>query len=98
MFDVAGAVERENLIGHPIEEISVVTNCYDGALVGVQRFLQGFARRNVEMICRLIEHQNVHARVNQLGQRESSLLSAGKIAHVFVNVIADKQKLSQKRS
>src|SRR5712692_4077290 len=98
MFDVAGAVERENLRSYPIQEKAVVTDRDDRSFKRVERFFQRFARRNVEMICRLVEHQNVYARINQLGQRESSLLSAGKIAHVFVNVIADKQKLCQKRS
>src|SRR5207245_7272552 len=36
------------------------------------------------------------ARVDQLGQRQSSLLSAGKISHVFVNIITKEEKLRQK--
>src|SRR5712691_11649020 len=98
MFNVAVAVERQNLRRNAIEEVAVVTDCDDRSFKGVERFFQGFARGNVEMISRLVEHEHVHPRVNQLGQRESSLLSAGKIAHVLVNVIADKQKLRQKRS
>src|SRR5713226_7844286 len=98
MLDAAGTIQRQNLRGYPIEKVSVVTDRDYRSFKGVECFLQGFARWNVEMIRRLVEHQHVSARINQLGQRESSLLSAGKIAHVFVNVVADKQKLCQKRS
>src|SRR5689334_3479529 len=50
------------------------------------------------MVRRLVEHQHVHARVDQLRERESSLLTARKISHVLVNIITGKQKLGEKRS
>src|ERR1043166_9646164 len=50
------------------------------------------------MVGRLVEHQHVHTRVDQLRQRESSLLAPRKISHVFVNVVAGKQKLREERS
>src|SRR5258708_16899483 len=98
VFDIAVAVERQNLRGYSVEEVAVVTDRDDRSFKGVERFLQRFARGDVEMIRRLVEHEHVHARIDQLGQRESSLLSAGKIAHMLVDVIADEQKLRQKRS
>src|SRR6266849_8947884 len=48
------------------------------------------------MICRLVEYQHIDARIDQLRQRQSSLLAAGKIAHVLVNVVAGEKKLCQK--
>src|SRR5258708_18584124 len=98
LFDIAVAIERQNPRGYSLEEVAVVTDRDDRSFKGVERFLQRFARGNVEMIRRFVEHEHVHARIDQLGQRESSLLSAGEIAHMLVDVIADKQKLRQKGS
>ena len=50
------------------------------------------------MVCRLIEHQHIHARIDQLRQRQSSLLATGQIADVLVNVVAGEKKLREKRS
>src|SRR6185369_7730377 len=46
----------------------------------------------------LVEHEHVHARVDQLREGESSLLTARQIAHVFVNVVTGEQELREKRS
>ena len=48
------------------------------------------------MIGGLVEHQHIDARIDQLRQRQSALLAAGKIANMFVNIIAGKMKFSQK--
>src|SRR5215212_4967096 len=50
------------------------------------------------MVSRLVKDENVHARVDQLRQGESSLLTTGKIAHVLVDVVASEEKLRQKRA
>src|SRR5437870_3605173 len=96
MFSAACTVERENLRPDAIKEVAIVADRDYRALVGVQRFFQCFARRNVEMVCRLVEHEHVDSRIDQFCERQSSLLSAGEIADVFVNIVTGKMKLSQK--
>src|SRR5690349_7564906 len=49
------------------------------------------------MVCRLIENQHIHARVDQLSQRESSLLATGNVSDVLVDVIPGKEKLREER-
>src|SRR5437667_8584279 len=98
MLAVTIAVEGEYLRRHSIKEKPIMTDGDDGSLIRFQRFFERFARRNIEMIRRLVEHQDIDARINQLCERESSLLSTGQIAHVLVNVIAKEKKFCQKRS
>src|SRR5688500_5601153 len=50
------------------------------------------------MVRRLIQNQNVYTRVDQLCERQSSLLTTGEISDVLVNVVTGKQKLRQERS
>src|SRR5882724_10078925 len=98
MFAVTFAVERENLRRNSIEKEAILTDCYDRTFVGFQRFFERFPRRNIEMIRRLVKHQDVDSGINEFGERESSLLSTRQIAYVLVNVIAREQKLSQERT
>ena len=50
------------------------------------------------MVRGLIEHKNVDARIDQLRQGESSLFATGKISDMFVNIVAGKEKLREKRA
>src|SRR5690349_4382795 len=50
------------------------------------------------MVRRLVEHQHVHTRIDQLREGESSLLTAREILDVLVDVVAGKQKLREERS
>ena len=98
VLNAAVAVERQHLRAHAIEEKSIVANRDDRSFVSLERFFQRFARRDVQMISRLVQHQHVYARVDELRQREPSLLAAGEITHVLVHVIAEEEELGQKRS
>src|SRR2546421_4927759 len=98
MFAVPFAIERENLRRNSIEEEAIVTDCYDRTFVGFQRFFERFTRRNVEVIRRLVKHQDVDSGINEFGEREPSLLSAGQIAYVLIDVIAREKKLCQERT
>src|SRR5438067_12322655 len=77
------AVEREDLRCDAVEEVSVVADCDDRAVVRVERLFQSLARWDVEVICRLVEDEDVDARVDEFRERESSLLAAGQIAYVL---------------
>src|SRR5258708_40066697 len=98
MLDRAGAIEGENLRRHAIEEVTGMTNGDYGPFICCECFFQGFARRDVEMVRRLVEKQHVDARIDQLSQRESSLLSTGKILFLLGNVIAGQKKFAYKGS
>src|SRR5256714_8315497 len=98
MFAVTFAVERENLRRNSIEKEAIVTDRYDRTFVGFQRFFERFSGRNIEVIRRLVKHQDVDSGINEFGERESSLLSTRQIADVLVDVIAREEKLSQKRT
>src|SRR5687767_1323900 len=50
------------------------------------------------MVCRLVQDQNVNARVDQLSESQPALLTARKISDVLVNVVTGKQKLRQERT
>src|SRR5436190_24081074 len=50
------------------------------------------------MVRRLVQDQNVDSGINQFCQRESSLLSAGEVADMFKNVVANEKKLCQECS
>ena len=78
MLAVTIAVERQYLRRHSIEKKSIVADCYNRAFISLERFFERFARRNIEMIRGLVEHQDIDARIDQLCERESSLLSPDK--------------------
>ena len=98
MLDIACAIQRQYLGRNAIEEETIMTDRHDRSFIGLERFFQSFTRWNVEVIGGLVQHEYVHARVDQLRQRQSSLLSAGQIAHMLVNVVAKEKKLCEKRS
>src|SRR6266404_5850894 len=60
MFSVALAIQCQNLCRYAIQEISIVTNCYDRPFIRLERLFQRFARRDVEMVGRLVKDQHVH--------------------------------------
>ena len=76
MLAVTIAVEREYLRRNSIEEKAIVADCYNRTFIRLERFFKRFSRRNIEMVGGLIEHQDIDARINQLRERESPLLSA----------------------
>ena|SRR5438874_12833701 len=97
MLDVACAIQRQYLRRNTIEEETVMTDRHDRSFISFERFLQSFTRWNVEVISGLVQYKYIHARVDQLRQRESPLLSAGQIAHVLIDVVAKEKKLCEKR-
>ena len=60
-----------------IQEIAVVRNDQHGALVFLQRVLQPFDRREIQMVRRLVQHQKLRLRQKQSRQAEPRLFAAG---------------------
>src|SRR5256714_3368355 len=98
VLNVPFAIQRQNLCRDAVQEKPIMTYRHDSSLVSIERIFQRFARWNIKMVGWFIKHQHVNARINQLRQGESSLLSAGEIADVLVNVIAGEKKLRKKRT
>src|ERR1043165_1348916 len=92
----ASAVEDKNLRRYAIQKVAVVPEGDDSALKGIQSFFQSLARRNVQMVRRLVEHKHVDARVDQLGQSEPPLFAARRVTNLLVNVVAREKKLGEK--
>src|SRR6185295_1329550 len=98
MLDLAGAIQRQHLCRDAIKEETVMTDRHDCSFIDLERFFQSLARWNVEVISGLVQHEHVHPRVDQLRERKSALLSSGQITNVLIDVIANEQKLCEKRS
>src|SRR4051812_595840 len=95
MLCIACAVEDQNLRRDAIQKVAVVADGDDRALKSIQSLFKRLARWNIQMVGRLVEHKDVDARVDQLGEGEPSLFSAGEITHMLVNIIARKEKLGE---
>jgi hypothetical protein len=50
------------------------------------------------VVRRLVQHQHIHAGVDQFREGQSSLLSARQVANMLVNVVAKEKKPGQERS
>src|SRR5689334_14016068 len=98
MVDIAFAIQCKNLSGNSIEKEPIVTDGHNRSFVSFECFFQSFARGNVEVVCWLVQHQHVNARIDQFGQRESSLLSSGQVANVFVDIVTEEKKLREERT
>src|SRR6187399_3572627 len=66
------------------------------AVIFFKSVLERFTRRDVEVIGRLVEHEHILLRIDQLGQGESSFFSAGQCRHGLEDILAGKQELSEK--
>ena len=80
--------ECEDLRRDLVEEEAIMANGDDGPVVFVQRGFECFARRDVEMVRRLVENQDILSLINELRERQPSLFAARKIANIFEDVFA----------
>ena len=84
---VDGAVvEFQNRIAHLVQEESVVRNHEDGLVSAVQITLQPLYHLQVQMVGRLVQHQEVGFRNQHIRQRHSLLLSAAELSHRLFQV------------
>ena len=82
--DAAAAVELEDPAGHVVEEVAVVGDRDDGALVVVQVALEPRDRLGVEVVGGLVEQQQVGLLEEQPAERDAAALAAGERGHVGV--------------
>ena len=69
-------LDFENPVGNFIKEITVVRNDENGFLVGLQMVFKPCQRVNIEMVGRLVEHQNIGFLQKQADECQSGLLTA----------------------
>lgn len=66
-----------DLLHHGIQEITVMGDCQNRAIIALEELLQPLDSLHVQMVGRLIEQQDVGTAQQQLGQPYLGLLSAG---------------------
>ena len=61
MFSMSVTVKGQNLGRHPIKKESIVADRHYRSFISIERRLKRFARGDIQMIRRFVEHQHVHA-------------------------------------
>ena len=84
-----------DLGAQPVDQIAVVRDQQDGALVVRQHFLQDFLRGDIQVVGWLVQQQQVGLRERELGQRQPAALAAGKRADFLEDVIPAEQEARQ---
>ena len=84
--DPLAAVELEDPAGDVVEEIAVVGDGDDGALVRLEEALEPGDRLGVEMVRRLVEQEQVGRGEQEARERDPAPLAARKRGHVAVAV------------
>ena len=74
-FDVRPLDDQEAR-ADAIEEVAVMADGDQGSFVGAERVFQRFARRDVEVVGRLVEHQHVAREEHDLRHRQPAALAA----------------------
>ena len=82
--DALAAVELEDPAGDVVEEVPVVGDGDDGALVGLQVPLEPGDGLGVEVVRRLVEEQEVGRREQEPAERDAAPLAAGERRDVAV--------------
>ena len=73
----------------------VMRHQHDGAFVGLQRFGQGLARIQIEVVGRLIQQQQIGLAPGDQCQRQTRLLATGKALAAGRGHVAGKAKAAQ---
>ena len=90
-------LDHPELGGDGIDEIAVVGDEEDGAFEILQRILEHFLSRNVEMIRRLVEQQQAGVVEHQFGQSHPALLAAAQGPNRFEGIIAAEEQAAEER-
>ena len=92
-------LDRERALRHRVEQRAVVRDEQDGAGERLQRGLERLAALEVEMVRRLVEHEEVRARCDRDRQREPPPLASRQHRHrLLVRVPAGEEEAAEQRS
>ena len=76
-FQTAFSFKYNALRNHVVQKHTVVADEEHGAGVVAQQFFQQFLRVDVQIIGRLVQHQNIGGAGEQFGQQEAVAFAAG---------------------
>ncbi len=82
----AVALEGEHVGGDPVEEPAIVADHHGAAREGLEAGLEGPQRVDVEVVGRLVEQEDVAARLEELGQVDPVALAARELADLLLLV------------
>ncbi len=96
--DRLAVADLDQRVGHVADEVAVVGHEQHGSGIGDQRILEDVAAREVEVVRRLVEHEQVHRVHHRLGEGEAGLLSARERAHQPIGGLAREPERAQDRA
>ncbi|MCG3121447.1 MAG: hypothetical protein ALAOOOJD_04539 [bacterium] len=88
----------DDAIRNRIDKSAVVGNKNQRAVVIGQRVFEHLPRQNVEMVRRLVHHQQISRPRKHFGQGDAGLFAARKHRNWLENVVAGKKKRAEHRS
>ena len=87
--------ELQNTGCHLVDEITVVRYEQNGSLVAGQHFFQRFFSRQIHVIRRLVQDQEIRFCIENPAELQPHFLTAGELSHFLFDVLAGKQEGAQ---
>ena len=89
--------ERREYGGGNATHPPVVTDEEHGPLVVLERLLEHLLGGNVQVVRRLVEHQQIGGLEHHAAERDTPLLAAAQVPNFFLHVVALEEELAQER-
>src|SRR5690606_36642108 len=90
---LAAAVERDGRGGQPVDEVAVVANQDQRALVVGQQVLEQVESVHVEVVGRFVQHQQIGRGRQGAGQQQAVALAARQTADRLAQLLVGEQEL-----
>ena len=87
--------ELQNTGCHLVDEITVVRYEQNGSLVAGQHFFQRFFSRQIHVIRRLVQNQEIRFCIENPAELQPHFFTAGELSHFLFDILTGKQKGSQ---
>ena len=91
-------LDRQGVGGDGVEQGPVVRHQEDGPVVGLERRLEGLAALRVEVVGRLVQHQQVATAGDQRHQLQAAALAAREALHPGLRGVAREQESAEQRA
>ena len=96
ILDAAFSLEHQQVVHNLVHEITVVADDDDAPREVLQVFFQYLQRHNVQVVRRLVQHQEVRVPHEHRTQIQLAPFSARQLVHVVVLLLRRKQEVLQK--
>ena len=77
---------------NPVDKITVMRDTENRTTVRLQGVLKDFLRKDIQMVCRLIENQEVGLREHQLREGQTPPFTAGQVGHALEYIISGEEE------